>query len=142
MMCSEVDHSHQIDDTYEIFSTAYRNLDIGLMNDIYDEDAYYLSPGDGIRKGRQSFINGFTNMFKQAKIDIDKLSIEFDIIERKVHDQTAIDIGLYKMTRYSADSISSFIGKFITVLEYKPDGKWKFVADGYSSAPDSSWTKN
>jgi len=112
------------------------------MNDIYDEDAYYLSPGDGIRKGRQSFINGFTNMFKQAKIDIDKLSIEFDIIERKVHDQTAIDIGLYKMTRYSADSISSFIGKFITVLEYKPDGKWKFVADGYSSAPDSSWTKN
>ena len=44
MMCSEVDHSHQIDDTYEIFSTAYRNLDISLMVDIYDEDAYYLSP--------------------------------------------------------------------------------------------------
>jgi ketosteroid isomerase-like protein len=141
-MCSEVDQVQNLDLVYETFSKAYQDLDINLMKQIYSEDAYYLSPGAEIQKGMSSFIEGFSNMFDQAKKNDQRLSIEFDIKERKVIDNTAIDIGLYKMTRYSADTSHSSVGKFITVLEFMPEGAWKFIADGYSSAPGSSWTRN
>lgn len=129
-----------IDRVYDLFSRAYRELDISLIDSIYQVDAIYLNPGDAIQFGKTSFIGSFQSMFENSKTDGSSLDIRFQIVDRQISGDQVVDIGYFNLTRSKDDQAAgSSVGKFITVLKKQPDGHWKFIADGYSQAPMEPW---
>ena len=126
----------EVQDVYSLFSKAYQTYDSGIIKTIYAEEAIYLSPGQAIEIGSNTFIGGFRGMFERARERNEALNISFKIVHRRKEGKVVIDIGYYKLVRSSLgeeDKIS--VGKFIAILEKFEDGNWKFIADGYSEAP-------
>jgi ketosteroid isomerase-like protein len=132
-----------IDLVYDLFSKAYQDLDIGLVDSIYVDNAIYLSPGDSIRFGKDQFMDSFRQMFENSKADSAVLAIDFQIVDRQIIDNQAIDIGYYHLQQ-SRDGQLRFtdVGKFMTVLKKQTNGHWKFIVDGYSQAPLDAWMKD
>jgi ketosteroid isomerase-like protein len=134
------DDESAIDQVYDLFSRAYRELDISLIDSIYQVDAIYLNPGDAIQFGKTSFIGSFQSMFETSKTDSSSLDIRFCIVDRQISKDQVVDIGYFNLTRSKdGQAAGSSVGKFITVLKKQPDGHWKFIADGYSQAPMEAW---
>lgn len=130
-----------INSIYDRFSIAYTDLNAELVNNLYEENAIYLNPGDPIQFGRSAFISSFQDMFASSKADSTKLNIQFRILDRKiVSAEQVIDIGYFRLER-KKDTITNGtnVGKFITILHKQPDGSWKFIADAYNHAPIEAW---
>jgi len=129
-----------INNVYDTFSEAYRNLDVSLVEKIYTDSAIYLNPGDPIQFGKSEFIGSFARMFSEAKADSAMLDIQFRILDRRLTTDQAVDIGYYQLQRKKGTEIGfTSVGKFITVLKKQSDGTWKFITDGYSQAPLDAW---
>ena len=129
-----------IEQVYRHFSAAYATKDVSVIESIYEQSAIYLSPGDSIGFGQQSFIPGFASMFHNAEVDSIDLAIEFQIVDRKLIEDRAVDVGYYRLTRTKDGQEPRFsVGKFITVLRKQTEGDWKFTHDGYSNAPEMAW---
>ncbi|MBK8505244.1 MAG: nuclear transport factor 2 family protein [Saprospiraceae bacterium] len=136
---SEMDAS-AIDQVYELFSKAYQDLDVTLVDSIYVDDAIYLSPGDSILFGKDQFIGTFRQMFDNSKADSASLDIDFSVKNRQINNDQAVDRGYYHLQRSkSGQPQFTDVGKFITVLKKQSNGQWKFIADGYSQAPVEAW---
>ena len=130
-----------IDEVYNTFTKAYETLDAELIKSIYEEDAIYMPPSEeGFELGQSAFIGGFENMFKYSKMNNHGMTIAFRFQDRDIANDLAYDIGYYKITRDSADTVlGTASGKFITILKKQEDGSWKFRADGYNGAPVSAF---
>ncbi len=133
-----VDQS-KINEVYDHFSDAYRTLDISLVDHIYLDSAIYLNPGSTIQFGKSSFIDSFSDMFERTRRDSTTLDIQFRILDRQVVNDLAVDVGYFRLVRTRDTTLSTNVGKFITVLKEQPDKSWKFIADGYSQAPVDAW---
>ena len=129
-----------INQVYDIFSKAYRDLDVRMVEEIYADSAIYLNPHDTIQFGKAAFLGSFESMFASAKADSAALDIQFRILDRKLTTDQAIDIGYYHLQQKKGTEIGfTSVGKFITVLRKQKDGSWKFITDGYSPAPVDAW---
>lgn len=135
-------NEEDIDEVYNTFTRAYRDLDIELVKRIYADSTVYLTPGNVIQFDKGEFIGSFDSMFAGAKADSAQLDIRFQIRKRDISPAQVTDIGYYRLQRIRQDSIQwTSVGKFITVLKPQSDGTWKFVVDGYSNAPIEAWEK-
>lgn len=90
-------------------------------------------------QGREAIRSAFASYFKGAAENNRDLKISFRIVERKIADSLAYDAGYY-MIRSKAKEDSQFpeggsVGKFVTVMGLQADGSWKFILDGFNSAP-------
>jgi len=133
--------SQLIDQLYQQFEVAYDSLDTDMVSNLYAKEAFYLMPHRQapILKGRKSIRESFFEFISGAANNNHQLDITFRIISRKISDSLAFDVGYYH-TRSKADTAAAFpekgsVGKFVTVMGLTPDGSWKFLLDGYNSAP-------
>ncbi len=129
----------EINNIYHNFSKAYAILDVQLVADLYRDDALYLSGEGEIRKGKDNISPTFKRYFEWAKSNNASLEINFDIQQRTISDSLVTDVGYYLINTTYLDSldlpVKQSAGKFITIINQDKEGNWKFIADGYNSAP-------
>lgn len=135
----------QIDELYRQFSIAYDRFDTDMVANLYAEDAFYLIPNPQVPalRGRSSIRESFSGFIDGAANNNRAIDISFRIINRKISDSLAFDVGYYR-SRSKADTAAVFpeggsVGKFVTVIGIMPDGSWKFLLDGYSPAPRNAF---
>ena len=122
-----------IDTVYAKFSQSYETLDPNIVANLYTEDAAYLSPNSGITNGRKAILANFTRFFKNVKTRGQKMTISFQIFQRKVDGNMAYDVGIYTIDFYKdGRSVNNSKGKFV-VVAVKSEGEWRFQVDGYSA---------
>lgn len=138
--------SREIDRLYQRFAVAYDSLDTEMVAKLYAEDGFYLVPNPkrAILKGRSSIKDSFAGFMEGAAANNRDIEISFRIIERKISDSLAFDVGYYR-TRSKPDSLAEFggggsVGKFVTVMGLLPEGEWKFLLDGYNPAPVAAFS--
>lgn len=128
-----------LDALYERFSAAYANLDLDALVGLYAEEALYLPPSGGILEGRGAVRESFSGFFRWAAENDVVVELAFDIVDRTIREDMAVDVGYYSLTTTppaeSGESAGHSVGKFITVAERDDAGAWHFRIDGYSPAP-------
>lgn len=138
-------HNEAINQIYKNFEIAYDSLDVGMVGNLYAQDAHYLVPNPQapVLVGKERIKQSFAGFLNRAKENARNIEIAFRIIHRQIADSLAYDIGYYR-TRSKPDSVAVFpkggsVGKFVTVMGLLPNGQWKFLVDGYSPAPPKSF---
>jgi ketosteroid isomerase-like protein len=119
--------SRAFDAAYARFRQGYAQAEPALVSALYADSAYYLSPGQRIRRGRSVIheeFAGFLGQYRQSGRPGPQVS--FDIVDRGVSGDLGYDIGYY---RFGNEEPS---GKFIVLWKRGPDGVWRMWADGYS----------
>jgi len=126
--------SHKgIDSVYAKFSEAYETLKPETVANLYTEDAAYLSPNQPITNGRKAILENFASFFQNVKGRGQKMTISFQIMQRKVGQDMGYDVGIYTIYFYkNGRSVNSSKGKFVVVAVKDKDKKWRFQVDGYS----------
>lgn len=125
-----------IDGIYAKFAQGYRDLDAKAVANLYTEAAVYLPPGSEIKRGRDAILQDFSGFFNSTRSEGRKLSIAFQILERKVSGDLAYDIGVYTLTNTnSSGAASSGKGKFVVIALKGKDGRWRFQLDTYNDFP-------
>ena len=124
-----------IDAVYERLIQAYAELDTTMVLDLYTDDAYYLmGRAQRILQGREELGRAYS-VLAHAKAKSNRLAIEFRIVDRKIHEDLAYDVGYYKLITTRPDGqFREKASKFLTVLKKQDDGSWRFAADSYSEA--------
>jgi ketosteroid isomerase-like protein len=128
-----------MDSVYARFTRGYQTLQPRMVSELYAEDAFYLSPGDTIRRGRPAIHQAFSRFFGGVRERGDSLSIAFDIRDRAVTGDLGYDVGYYRLTGVPRNGTPrTDTGKFIVIWKRGADGTWRIHADGYSGvAPES-----
>jgi uncharacterized protein (TIGR02246 family) len=122
-----------VDAIYRGFNEGYRKLDAAQVASLYTEEALYLPPGADIRRGRKLIEESFTSFFRSVQDNGARLEITFQIIERRVSNDLAYDVGIYTLTQSKDGSPPrSGRGKFVTVARRDRDGTWRFQVDTYN----------
>jgi len=122
---------HEIDALYVAFQRAYAGLDTDAIAQLYAEEAFYLQPGSPVRRGREAVRAGFAALFESVRQAGGRIGIEFDILDRELMEDAAVDVGVYRTRR---DGRAASTGKFVVVAG-KEDGRWTFRIDAFSPAP-------
>ncbi len=123
-----------IDSIYKVFSRSYRELKPELVANLYTEDAAYLSPNEEITNGRSAILKNFTSFFNIIKNSKQKMTISFQIFQRKIEKKIGYDVGIYTIKYYEdAKLVDTSKGKFVVVAVKGKDKKWRFQVDGYSA---------
>lgn len=125
----------EIDEVYRRFSQAYRKIDAEAVTNLYTEDAFYLSPGSRIERGREKILENFSGFFNSVKASGASLAISFRILERRVSGDLGYDVGIYTLTQKRGDQTQSSQGKFVVVARKVESGEWRFHIDSYSDLP-------
>ena len=128
----------KIDDVYRRFGEAYKKLDVEAVTNLYTDDAFYLSPGGEIQRGRATISKIFNGFLNSVIKDGGILSIKFRILERRVSGDLAYDVGIYTLTqrRPNLENRTS-IGKFVVVALRMKNGEWRFQVDSFSDIPNN-----
>jgi ketosteroid isomerase-like protein len=125
-----------IDKIYSRFSEAYRTLNSEMVTNLYTDNAFYLSPGNDIQRGRATILGNFDGFFRNVKQSGGKMSIAFRILERRVSGDMAYDVGIYSLSSTNAKGETNIgRGKFVVVALRSENGDWKFQLDSYSDLP-------
>ena len=128
---------------YAKFTEAYQNKDFALLQSLYEDDAFYLSPGGKILNDKNVFLAPIKAMFDDAEEKGLDLNISFRIVQRDYFEGASVDIGYYKLDWLNKEGVQErSVGKFITVARRQTDGSWRFRADGYSEAPEDGFFGN
>ncbi len=128
----------KIDDVYRRFSEAYRKLDPVAVTNLYTGDAFYLSPGNEIKRGREKILADFSSFFSSVRDTGGNLSISFRILDRRVSGDLAYDVGIYTLAQKRPDSEErTSTGKFVVVARRINGGDWRFHIDSYSDLPSA-----
>jgi len=122
-----------LDAVYAKFSRAYRELDHDLVGGLYSADASYLVPDQNILIGRDKITPTFKSFFDHVRERKGRMEISFKIVQRRVSNDMAYDVGIFTLTQYdSAGKGSTGQGKFVVVAVKEKNGEWRFQVDGYS----------
>ena len=130
-----------LDAVYDRFTTAYETGDPEIVVALYTDDAFYLPGGNGtpILQGKAALRDQFAFLAERKDQGVG-LTIAFDIVDRTVEGDRAVDIGYYKITSTRPDGTEGVsVGKFVGVLVRGEDGQWRFRVDGYSGAPEAAF---
>lgn len=123
----------QLDAHYARFSQAYVALDPDAVANLYTEDAFYLSPGSDIRRGRAAVRQEFASFFASVRSRGDSLRIVFTIVDRKISGGLAAEVGYFDLTsRPNVGEPRTSRGKFVVIWVRGIDGVWRFRTDTYS----------
>ncbi|MBA2736263.1 MAG: serine hydrolase, partial [Pyrinomonadaceae bacterium] len=126
----------KIDDVYRRFSGAYRKLDSEAVTNLYTDDAFAISPGNDIERGREKILANFSGFFNSVKTSGGSLTISFQILERRVSGDLAYDVGIFTLTRKSAKGEERIgRGKFVVVVRRMKNDEWRFQVDAYNDLP-------
>lgn len=126
-----------IDGVYSQFSRGYRDLDAKLVANLYTAEALYLPPGSDVKRGREKILESFSRFFESTRREGGKLSIAFEIIERRVSGDLAYDAGIYTLSSTtSSGTTSSSKGKFVVIALKGKDKTWRFQLDTYNGFPE------
>jgi uncharacterized protein (TIGR02246 family) len=129
----------KIDDVYRRFSEAYKKFDPEAVTNLYTDDAFYLSPGSDVKRGRENVRAVFSGYFNSVKNAGGSLAISFQILDRSVSGDLAYDVGIYTVTEKSADGKPrAGRGKFVVVAKRMKNDDWRFHIDSYSDLPKNS----
>lgn len=126
-----------LDDVYRRFSEGYKKLDPAQVAGLYTDDAFYLSPGADVKRGREKILAEFSGYFDSVQKTGGSLSVAFQILGRQVSGDLAYDVGIYTLTQKNANDESGVgRGKFVVVARQFGNGEWRFQVDGYSDLPN------
>lgn len=128
----------RIDDVYRRFSEAYKKFDFEAVTNLYTEDAFYLSPGSDIKRGREKILAVFSDYFNSVKNAGGTLRVSFQILDRRVSGDLAYDVGIYTLTEKTKNGEArGGRGKFVVVARRMSNGEWRFQVDGYNGLPNN-----
>src|SRR5437773_6668137 len=88
-----------LDALYRRVAEGYRHLDAAAVASAYDEAAFYLPHDLGMQKGRQAIERDFASFFAWSRQSKDQLRVSFRIVDRKVNDRLAYDVGIHTLQR-------------------------------------------
>jgi len=124
----------QFEAQYARFSQAYVTLDPDAVANLYTDDAYYMSPGVDIKRGRATIRSDFAGFFDSVRSRGDSVRIAFTILDRRISGALATDIGYYDLTGKARSGESrTDRGKFVVIWVRGTDGAWRIRTDAYSS---------
>lgn len=122
------------DAQYARFSQAYVALNPDAVASLYTDDAYYMSPGMDIKRGRVTIRSDFAGFFDSVRSRGDSVRIAFTILDRRISGALATDIGYYDLTGKARSGESrTDRGKFVVIWVRGTDGVWRIRTDAYSS---------
>ncbi|HEX8564072.1 MAG TPA: serine hydrolase [Pyrinomonadaceae bacterium] len=125
-----------IDDVYRRFSEAYKKFDFEAVTNLYTEDAFYLSPGSDIKRGREKIVAEFSGYFNSVKNAGGTLAVSFQILDRRVSGDLAYDVGIYTVTEKAKNGEArAGRGKFVVVARRMSSREWRFQVDAYNGLP-------
>lgn len=126
----------ELDGIYARFARAYDQLDPVALGALYTTDALYLPAGGPMQRGREEIEGGFRGFFDWVRAERARLTIGFEILDRRVADGLATDVGIYTLRRIGPDGEASppDRGKFTVVALRDADGAWRFHVDAFSPA--------
>lgn len=126
----------QIDAIYETFTKGYRELNVGLVANLYTEDANYLASGAKMTDGRSKIYENFNGFFENVRKSGNTMDIKFHILQREVDNNLGYEVGIYTLTSFrDGKELGKGQGKFFVVTK-KIGNKWYFRFDGYSNLPN------
>ncbi|QIR16166.1 DUF4440 domain-containing protein [Shewanella aestuarii] len=124
-----------INDIYHKLSNSFTILDISVIDDIYMNDATYISETQDkeIVLGKNPIIDLYATFFNKIKLKNAKIEVDFRLQVRQYTDGQATDIGYYLMRFHpgeeSGEPMSEFAGKFVMVSRKNTQGEWKISVD-------------
>lgn len=125
-----------LDEVYKRFSKAYRDLDADAFAEIYTPSAAYLVPGQEVQIGLDGIAANFARFFNSVRQRDARLTISFEIVQRKVIGPMAYDVGIYTIRTFDKEDAQIGLGKGkFVVVALREDGSWKFQVDGFSAMP-------
>lgn len=124
----------ELDGVYARFARAYDALDPAALGALYTADALYLPAGGPMQRGREEIEAGFRRFFDHVRSADARLAIGFEILDRRVSDSLATDVGVYTLRRIGPDGEARppDRGKFTVVALRDGDGAWRFHVDAFS----------
>ncbi|UJF20900.1 DUF4440 domain-containing protein [Shewanella sp. OMA3-2] len=143
-----------LNENYTLLAKGFYNLNIEVLNDIYSDNAVYISETQDkdILYGKQNIINLYRNFFDKIKRKNAKIEIDFRVAVRQLSEDQSTDIGYYLVRfhpgKESGEPISEFAGKFVTVAKRTAEGKWQINVDSntrskpefyYRAKPMPNW---
>lgn len=129
----------ELDEVYRRFIEAYKKLDSEAVANLYAQDAFYLSPGADVKRGREKILRDFSGYFDSVRKEGGSLSVSFQILGRQVSVDLAYDVGIYTVAQKSSNGETRTArGKFVVVARRMKNGEWLFQVDGYSNLPNNS----
>ena len=143
-----------LNENYNHLTKGFYSLNMGVINDIYIDDAVYISETQDkdIVYGKQNIIDLYHKFFDKIKRKNAKIEIDFRVAIRQSSADQSTDIGYYLVRfhpgKESGEPISEFAGKFVTVSRRTADGKWKLSVDSntrskpefyYRAKPMPNW---
>ncbi|CAM3316488.1 YybH family protein [Shewanella violacea] len=132
---AQSEDNRAINQLYRQFSQAFNQLDAGIVENIYAEDACYVpeNQSKGITMGRENIIALYKKFFVKIKHKQARIEVDFRVIERQMENNNATDIGYYLIRFHPAEDaeepISEFAGKFVNVSRKNANGKWYLTVD-------------
>lgn len=139
-VAGQVPRHEGIDAVYRAFVEGYATLDAGRVASLYTEDALYVPARAPARVGREAIEDNFAGFFDAVRADGATLRLAFRIVERRVGDGAAWDLGYYHLARVQGDSVGRpSVGRFVTGLLRGADGRWRFVVDTFEGADLAAW---
>ena len=125
-----------LDGIYQRFSKAYRDLDAGAFKQIYTSDAAYLIPGQNVQIGIDGIAENFTRFFDSVRQREARMTIAFEIVQRKAEGSMAYDVGIYTIRTFNKQGAEIGVGKGkFVVVGLRINDAWMFQVDGFSAMP-------
>ncbi|MEI6858943.1 MAG: DUF4440 domain-containing protein [Shewanella sp.] len=124
-----------INQLYIQFIQAFNQLDAGIIENIYAENACYIPENEniGITLGRDSIIAIYTAFFVKIKNKKGRIEVDFRVVERHMENKSVTDIGYYLIRFHPSvdteEPISEFAGKFVHISKKNTDGQWYLTVD-------------
>ncbi|UCX04869.1 DUF4440 domain-containing protein [Shewanella glacialimarina] len=143
-----------LNENYSHLTKGFYNLNMEVINDIYIDDAVYISETQDkdIVYGKKNIIDLYHKFFDKIKRKNAKIEIDFRVAIRQSSADQSTDIGYYLVRfhpgKESGEPVSEFAGKFVTVSRLTAEGKWKISVDSntrskpefyYRAKPMPNW---
>lgn len=129
-----------IDAVYREFVSGYARLDPDQVAALYTQDALYVSSRSPAEIGREAIRANFAGFFDAVRADGATLQLQFRIVERRVEDDAAWDLGFYHLRRVVGDSLGRpSVGRFVTGSVRDEGGRWRFVLDSFEQSDLDAW---
>ncbi len=136
-----------INANYKVFSSGFENLDLDSIDTIYADDAVYISEtlDKEIVTGKDDILALYSVFFKKIAKKSAHIDVDFRIINRKLTEKTATDVGYYLVRfhprKETGEPTSVFSGKFVLVSRKVGKQQWQFIVDSNTKAnPDFYFT--
>jgi len=94
----------------------------------YAEDAVYMPPHHAAVHGREAI-----REYLKGPIEHGVTNLTYEVTYIKRSGGLAYDVGRYSMSIPQDGGARQDRGKYLTVWKRQPDGRWKIVADSFSS---------